>query len=164
MKHIPLTQGKFAIVDDEDYDYLMQWKWFAQKGRSTYYAVRLTPHINGKQHAIAMHRVLLGLREGDGVFSDHCNGNGLDNRIFNLRTCSNSQNRMNSLIQSNNTSGYKGVSWHKGHKKWQSYITVDRKKVALGNFFCLIKAAKVYDEAAIKYYGEFAKANFRTNP
>ena len=161
MKHIPLTQGKFAIVDDDKYDELAKHKWFAEKGRSTYYAARLTPHINGKQHHIAMHRVLLGLCEGDGIFSDHRNGNGLDNRMPNLRTCSNSQNRMNSLIQTNNTSGYKGVSWHKGHNKWSVYITVRRQKIMLGSFFCLVKAAKAYDEAAIKYYGEFANTNFR---
>lgn len=108
MKRITLTQGKFTLVDDADYDWLMQWSWFAQKGRSTYYAVRTTSHVDGKQYSVAMHRELLGLRMGDGIFSDHCDGNGLNNRRFNLRTCSNSENRRNSLIQSNNTSGYKG--------------------------------------------------------
>ena len=161
MKYIPLTQDKFAIVDDDKYDELVKHEWFAEKGKSTYYAARWSPRINGKQHHIAMHRLLLGLCEGDGIFSDHRNRNGLDNRISNLRTCSNSQNRMNSLLQVNNTSGYKGVSWHKGHNRWSVNITVDRNKVTLGSFFCLIKAARAYDEAAIKHYGEFANTNFR---
>jgi len=158
MKKIPLTQGKFTLVDDDDYDYLSQWKWYATLIDGTFYAER-----NGKlgePTKIKMHRVILGTEKG--FLVDHRDGDGLNNRKDNIRSCTHTENARNRRLQYNSFSGYKGVSWHKKSKKWRSRITVDGKLIRLGSFFCLIKAAKAYDKAAKKYHGKFANINFPT--
>ncbi len=159
MKQIKLTQGKFALVDDEDYEELSKHKWYALKGRYTFYAQRWRPALKGKQIPIIMHRLLMNAEKKCDMV-DHRDGNGLNNQKENLRHCSNRENSRNRKIQANNTSGYKGVSWHKRDGKWNVNINVNQKKTHLGYFTCLIKAAKAYDAAAVKYYGEFAKLNF----
>lgn len=90
MKRILLTQGKYALVDDADFEYLNQWKWCAHKIGSIYY-VKRGHNWNKKKKCwneiLSMHRVILGLSKGDGICTDHINGNGLDNRHCNLRAC-----------------------------------------------------------------------------
>ena len=159
MKTIALTQGKEAIIDDEDFEWLNQWKWYAYKAPHTYYAGRC---IHGDDHQIIlpMHRFILGLEPGNKKHVDHVNQNGLDNRRENIRLCSKSQNGMNRGKQKNNISGYKGVSWHKKNKKWHAYININTKRIFLGLFDSKISAAKTYDKAAKKYFGEFACLNF----
>ncbi len=103
---IPLTQGKFAIVDAEDYDWLIRYKWHACKCKNTYYASRVR---GGK--TIKMHREIM--RAPKGLVCDHINHNGLDNRKRNLRLCTNAQNCYNQRASATGTSKYKGVSWHK---------------------------------------------------
>ena len=104
MKYIPLTQGKLAIVDDEDFEWLSQWKWHFNRKK---YAARTINH-SGKLY---MHQVILNTPKG--MLSDHRNGNGLDNRRKNLRACNVQQNKANSRLPKNNTSGFKGVYWEK---------------------------------------------------
>src|SRR4030065_939634 len=106
MKEIKLTKGKVAIVDDEDYDWLMQWKW---RINSIGYAMR-TVKKNGKARKIFMHRVILNTPSD--MCSDHANHNRLDNRRCNLRICTKQQNQANAPAPKNNRSGGKGVSWN----------------------------------------------------
>ena len=153
-KKIPLTQGKFAIVDDEDYERVNQYKWCAFKSAyGVYYAMRFENKKN-----IPMHRFILGLGDKK-ILVDHIDCDGLNNTKSNLRESTHAQNGRNRGKQANNTSGYKGVFWNKGAKKWIPAIRVDKKMIALGCFDCKIEAAKAYNEAAIKYHGEFARLN-----
>lgn len=150
---IPLTQGKFAIVDKIDYEYLNQFKWCYNCG----YAVRHSPTAKGKRTTILMHRVILErMRHKDFKDSDHINQNKLDNRRCNLRTATRSQNLCNKGKQSNNTSGFKGVCWVKRDKKWLAQIRINGKRKHLGYFDSKKQAARAYSKAAKKYHGEFA--------
>jgi hypothetical protein len=154
VKKIPLTQGKFALVDEEDYEYLMQWKWYYAKG----YAVRMGSQP--KRVAILMHRIVLermGFKDFES--SDHINRQRFDNRRANLRPVSLEQNNMNRGKQKNNTSGYMGVSWHKQGKKWRVRFRADGKYRSLGLFDDKKEAALAYNEAAKKCHGEFAVLN-----
>lgn len=152
MKKIPLTQHKYALVDDEDYELLNRFKWHYANG----YA-RRNWWYGGKSHMVRMHHFVLPLR--DGLMCDHINGNGIDNRKCNLRLVTKSQNMMNRGKQKNNTSGYMGVSLHRTTKKYRAFIKKDRKQIHLGLFETLREAAYAYNEAAKKYHGEFALLN-----
>jgi hypothetical protein len=152
MKEIPLTMGKVAIVDDEDYEWLMQWKWYCT---TRGYATR---GWDGGAVHILMHREIA--KTPDGMETDHINHNRLDNRKSNLRNCTPTQNKMNKGFDSRNTSGYKGVSWNKSAKKWFAYIRFNKQRVNIGVFEDIVEAAHAYDAAARKYHGEFAYLNF----
>jgi hypothetical protein len=153
---IPLTRKQNAIVDTEDFDQLSQFNWYAEWSPATrsFYAARRDE--NGKY--VCMHRFILKLIGKPQA--DHKNGNTLDNRKENLRPCTAQQNRFNQRRKSNNTSGFKGVS--KSHKlqKWWSYIRIDGRTLHLGYYTSKPKAARVYDAAARKHFGEFARTNF----
>lgn len=157
MKEIQLTQGKVALVDDEDFKYLNQWKWYVNNLCGKFYAVR--NHWENKKFVgqLLMHRFIMNPSKG--LVVDHYNGNTLDNRKCNLRVCTYSQNRMNSVKTIYNKSGYKGVHWHKLGKKWVAKIELNKTKHYLGLFYDIKEAAKAYNDAAIKFYGEFAKLN-----
>lgn len=148
-KQIELTQGQVAIVDDEDFEFLNQWKWFAQKDKNTFYAVR------GFGKRIRMHRVIMNTPNDMQV--DHIDGNGLNNTRANLRNCTVAENTRNRKKPSTNTSGYMGV--FPSAKKWRAEIT-HGKKIHLGYFDNPVDAAHAYDQAAKEYFGEFAKTNF----
>lgn len=147
IKSIQLTRGKVTIVDEKDFNILSQFKWCFDT--STGYPVS---RINGKN--IRMHRFLLRPKKGLSV--DHINGDKMDNRRINLRVCTHSQNLMNLIVKrKNNTSGFKGVSWHRDYKKWK--VVVSEKTI--GYFNNKIEAAKKYNEIASIYFGEFARLN-----
>jgi len=153
MKTIVLTQGYVTMVDDWNYERLNRYKWHVTKRHVYLYATR-SYSCKGHKNSIGMHNVIIGIK---GV--DHINGNGLDNRECNLRPASRSQNAANRGPQKNNTSGYKGVYWHAKMKKWRAMIMVKPKLKSLGLFDDIKDAANAYNEAAKKYYGNYAKLN-----
>lgn len=153
---IPLTQGKFAIVDAKNYKWLNQHKWYAVKCKNTFYAVRNVGE-SSNQHRIYMHRQIMNVPKDKQT--DHRNHTGLDNRETNLRICTRSQNQHNRKSQ-NSISKFKGVTWCKRDRKWKAQIKYNGKTIHLGNFINEIEAAKRYDEAAKKLFGEFANCNF----
>lgn len=155
MKKIPLTKGQFALVDDEDFDFLNQWSWCFHLG----YAIRGHKNPSGKKRHLPMHRVIN--KTPLGKETDHINENKLDNQRSNLRTASHSQNKFNKGPQQNNTSGYKGVTFIKTRKKWQAQIQGNGKRPSLGYFDTAIEAAKAYDTASYKLHGEFGFRNFQ---
>ncbi len=158
-RRIPLTQGKYAIVDPEDYKRLSKYKWHVVWGSMTYYASR-NSRIGKKRIAIKMHREILDPPEP--LVVDHINHKGYDNRRANLRPATRTQNAVNKSIAatSSGSSKYRGVVWHKNIKKWQAYIGIKYKQITIGYFDSEIKAAKAYDEAAKKHHSEFAVLNF----
>ena len=155
MKIISLTQEKSALVDDDDFLWLSQWKWFAVKGPKTFYARRFLPRDNsGKRTCIGMHSLIMGKD------CDHIDFDGLNNQRDNLRPANRSQQVAHMRGRSDNTSGYKGVVWSKYHSRWQAQTMVCGKRKHLGYFDTAIRAAKAYDDAALKYFGDFAFLNF----
>ncbi len=160
-RRIPLTQGKYAIVDPEDYPRLSKHKWYVVRSPRSDYAARYVTIGYRRQTTVRMHRVIMNARPGQ--FIDHINHNGLDNRKANLRLASNAQNSWNKRKQrGNHSSKYKGVSFFKRENKWTARIQANGKKIFLGIFKNEIDAAKAYDAAARKYYGQFAYLNFKT--
>lgn len=156
-RRIKLTQGQYAQVDPEDFATLNLFKWFANKCRGKFYARRVI-YINGKIKVIHIHRQVLNYN-GE-LFIDHINQNTLDNRKANLRPATATENRVNSSRNVSKSSKYRGVSLKKELNKWQATIGYRRKHIHLGYFDNEEEAAKVYDEAAEKLYGEFAVLNF----
>jgi len=152
-KLIPLTQGKFAIVDPEDYDELSRYKWTAAKSPNTFYAVRSV-----RRRQIRMHRLITDAPKG--LVVDHRNHNGLDNRKQNLRLCTRPENARNQRPQTNRSSKYKGVCWHKNQKKWLARVYSNGVTYHLGSFKSEIAAAKAYDKKAKELFGEYACLNF----
>ena len=152
MKQIELTKNKIALVDDEDFDYLNQFKWYALNGK---YVSRAYTMKNGKQRGLLMHRLIMNAPKEMEI--DHINGNGLDNQRDNLRVCKKSENLWNSGKSKNNKSGYKGVCWSKVIKKWRVQIMINGKLIYLGVFKNIKDAAMAYKEASLKYHGKFAK-------
>ena len=157
MKRIPLTQGKFAIVDDEDFEELSKYKWRLSKRRITCYAIT-SIYKASKQTTELMHRIIM--KPKDGQWTDHRDGNGLNNIKSNLRLCTSSQNAQNRRALKNTTSKYKGVMWHPRLKKWKAQIYSSVKCIYLGVFADEVEAAKTYDKKAKELFGEFAKFNF----
>jgi len=146
-----------ALVDDEDYVIVNKYSWYMVKYG---YAVTNVKKTDGKQIMLKMHKLVTGtVGSGIKVQVDHINNNKLDNRRANLRVCSPAENKRNCKMSVKNTTGFKGVSYHKQAMKWRAMIMVNGKKIHLGLFICILKAAKTYDEAAIKYFGEFACTN-----
>ena len=152
-KEIPLTQGKFALVDDDMYDELNRPKWFAYKHGRTFYA-RRNIRNNGKQVTIQMHRQVLGLIPGDGKECDHISRNGLDNRRENLRIASHTTNTRNRRKRVDNSSGHNGVYWNTQTNKWRAQIEVDDKRIHLGYHDELADAVESRKQGEIKYWGQ----------
>ena len=149
---IPLTQGKFALVDEEDFERITRYKWLYDRG----YARRRF-QINGVQHMMHMHREVMQAPEGYEV--DHINGDKLDNRKCNLRVVTHQRNMFNMTSHKDSTSPYKGVYWNKERKKWTTQIAINGKRKHIGHFENEEDAAEAYNQAAKKYFGEYAKLN-----
>jgi len=161
MKRIKLTQGQFAIVDDADFEWLNQWRWFAHKDRVIFYAARRVRLSSGKQTTFLMHREIQGLKFGDKREIDHRNHNGLDNRRCNLRICTHSQNTRYQRPRKGCTSQYKGVYLQKICSKWHAQIVINGHRKYLGLFTSDTEAALAYDRKAKELFGEFACLNFQ---
>ena len=158
MKLIKLTRGQFAQVDDEDFEWLNQFKWYALKSGNTFYA-RRGIKINGRWTCTSMHKMIMGDSKLK-LDIDHGDGNGCNNQRDNLKFCTHMENMMNRRIQNNCSSVYKGVSWSKRANKWHGYIRVNKQRRHLGYFIVEEDAARAYDAAAIKYFGGFKRLNF----
>jgi len=173
-RRIPLTQGRFAIVDPQDYQRLSKYKWrlCRTKGKNVLYAERSIRLPGGKYSRLLMHRQIVGnlllasstqnpkprtqnyhrFLSG-GYVIDHINGNGLDNRRANLRLATVAQNAWNSKKR-NPRSGYKGVWFAADKGLWRAAIVCHGRRIHLGYFTDKIDAARAYDDAAKKYYKE----------
>jgi len=161
VKQIFLTQGKYAIVDAQDYDELIKYKWCANKVRKRWYAVRGVWESTTKTtKIILMHRIIMKDDFNEYYcYTDHINNDTLDNRKCNLRVCNNSEN-MKNCRKSHNTSGYIGVVWDKSRKKWKAQIGFHWKQVFIGRYDDIIDAALAVDAKAKELFGEYALLNF----
>ena len=159
-KRIPLTRGKSVIVDDEDYEWLNQWKWCyvkAYSGTSDGYAYRSVKTEDRKNKVVLMHRLILNAPSHLQV--DHVDGNGLNNRRSNIRLATPSQ-QMANRKKPRSPRPFRGVRWVPQKKKWRAEITVDGKVRHIGYFHDPIIAALAYDDEVIRNFGEFARPNF----
>jgi hypothetical protein len=156
MKEIALSQGKVALVDDEDYERVASFKWYAVFARYTFYAEAMHCE-SGKRIHIKMHRLILNATPG--ILVDHISHNGLDNRRCNLRTCTNSQNTFAMVYKPAGKSGYRGV--RKDRNRWLAVIGVRGERLYLGSFETPGLAYAVYCRAARHYFGEFADSTLR---
>ena len=157
MKQITLYgkhgKGKTALVDDEDFEMVNRYRWYVATDGSA----RLNVKIEGKQATLPMHRFILKPPREKEV--DHKNGNRLDNRRCNIRVCTSSQNIAWNIPKKKSKSGYRGVYQSKV-KNWEAMITVKQRAIYLGTFKNKIDAALAYDDAARKYFKDFARPNF----
>lgn len=159
-RRIGLSQGKYAIVDTDDYERLRRHKWHVCKRDRTYYAIRgqWSPELK-KRLTIAMHREVIDVP--DDLYVDHINHHGWDNRKANLRPATAADNARNARYPKiNTTSKYRGVWYNKKKKRWRAVIGINNTRKIIGYFRDEIDAAKAYDKAAKKYYKEFAILNF----
>jgi len=164
MKKIPLIgkrgKGKFALVDNEDFEKASQRRWFIyiQKNKNNVYAIT---NINSRRWYL--HWEVFG-KAPKGMNTDHINRNGLDNQKSNLRHCTIQQNVHNRGIQRNNKLGYKGVGWCNTKQNWMAAINITingiRKHKTLGRFKNKKEAALCYDKGAKKYFGKYGYLNF----
>lgn len=155
MKKIRISKGMYTIVDDEDFEFLSQFRWCARGRNDRYYARCYQRNV---PRGIGMHKMLLNPPPGFGV--DHINRDTLDNRRSNLRIATVGQNNFNKWTKKK----FKGVFWRKDKNRWAATIGANRKTYHLGYFKSDIDAALAYDEAARNLHGEFAYLNFPVYP
>lgn len=158
---IPLTQGKFALIDEEDLPLIQGYSWYAQHTRGKYYACALVPGRGKNRRRVSMHRLILGITDPQ-IRPDHRDGNSLNNVRSNLRRATRQQNSFNLQKQKTATSSrYKGVCRRSAN--WEARIRVRKQLIHLGMHVTEEGAARAYDAAAIRYFGEFAALNFPEN-
>ncbi len=153
IRRIPVTRGRFAIVDGADYYRLVRFRWHAVFNSKTFYAARIE---RGK--TIKMHREIM--RAPKELVVDHVDRDGLNNRRDNLRLCSAAENGRNTGSNARGTSKYKGVHWHKRIRKWAAAIQYDKKVYHIGYFSDEVEAAEAYDKKAREFFGEYGYLNF----
>lgn len=158
MKELHLINtDKVALVDDEDWERVRELPWYFQRARTTQYAVT-SKMVCGEVLAISLHRFLL--QPPNGMMVDHINGDGLDNRRYNLRLATASQNRANSKVRKSNISGFKGVTLRPHRGSYMVRILVGDKREYVGEFWSPELAAMAYDKRAREVFGEYARLNF----
>ncbi len=152
MKEIQLTKGFITIVDEEDYDNLIKYRWYYSNGYASNYKLG------------ALHRFIMNIKSDEinnrsSIFIDHINGDKLDNRKSNLRICNNSKNSQN-RFKTRGKSKYKGVVWDASHDAWIVRIKPERgPRIYLGLYRDELEAAKAYNNKAIELFGEYANIN-----
>lgn len=153
-----LKHGKFNVLyDDDDHELICKHTWTLNFKSQNQKYVYTTFRTNGIVQQLKMHHLICPI--SNNLVVDHIDGNGLNNRRDNLRLATQRQNICNKSIQRNNTTGYKGVHFHKKAKKYTVSFKINGRSLYGGIFVNIIEAAKRYNELAIKYYGEFAKLN-----
>lgn len=155
MREIPLTRGMVALVDDEDYEEVMRFYWFALTNGHVTYAAR-----KDNSTTVYMHLDLMG--DGDGRQVDHQDGDGLNNRRGNLRWATRAEQGRNRRCYRNNRAGLKGVQRVRGTVRWRARITFDGRTHNLGCFGSAEDAALAYDIKAREVFGAFARVNYPT--
>lgn len=159
LRLIPLTRGKFATVDATDFAELSRHNWYAFHSKGIFYAARKAGQYDidyAYRSVIFMHKQLLNTSS----LVDHKDRNGLNNARSNLRTATYSQNNANKISREGSSSRYLGVIWDKSRNLWQAKLTFQGVTHHLGRFEDEELAAKAYDQAALRFYGEFANMNF----
>lgn len=157
MKTIKLTQGQIALIDDEMYDRVSYFKWYATKGTNTFYAKTSIKLSNDKWIEIRMHQLVTNFTH---TMVDHKDGDGLNNQRENLRLANRSENQWNRKKTSKtSSSNYKGVCWNKTSNNWISTIRINNKLKYLGSFDTERDAAIAYNNAAINMFSKYAKLN-----
>lgn len=151
-KEIKLTKGQVALVDDEDYELVMQYKWWANKQGSSFRACK---NRTKRDSYIYMHQLIMKNK-----IIDHIDGNSLNNQKYNLRICSRIQNQQNMKKHQDNQTGFKGIVLDKRDGIYSARIRFQNKSISLGRFKTPEEAAKAYDKAAKELFGEFARLNF----
>jgi len=152
MKRIKLSNGEYVKVDDQDYGWLNQMKWYESKAG---YACH-SHYESGRRILWYMHREIV--KPGDGFITDHINFDKLDNRRCNLRVCTSSQNNAHRKLRTNR-SGYVGVHWVTRDHRWRAHIKHDGKQMHIGDFTDRIEAARAYNKRAKELHGEYAMLN-----
>lgn len=158
--------GRVALVDDADYEIVMQHRWNAAEiaGTDTRrpegpYAQATTYPARGSHSTIRMHTLLTGFYR-----TDHIDHDTLNNQRYNLREATNSQNQGNRVVNKSSASAYKGVSWVASKRSWIAQVQVDNRRYYLGRFSNEVDAARAYDVGAVEAFGEFALTNFPVAP
>lgn len=154
MKEIPLSgpkgHGLAMLVDDEDYEFMSRFKWYAKTDRNG----DISPCVS-----VPAHRLLVPY-----ALTDHVNGNKLDNTRTNLREATSRQNSWNRGLRSDSKTGYKGVIWYQSRRQFRARIQVGEKRLCSSYYESAIDAARAYDAMAREHYGEFARLNFPDEP
>ncbi len=156
MKKIKLTQNKYALVDNSDFESLNQHKWFTKKNGKNFYAQRNGSIKSGiKRKIIGMHQQILGEIKGKEI--DHKDCNGLNNQRKNLRHSTKIENQRNVKRRVDNTSGLKGISWDRSRKRWFVSVTLNKIQINLGRFIKLLDAKRRYRLFIKNTFGEFGR-------
>lgn len=152
-----LASGHTTIFDADMVKLVEDKRWYSTKGKNTRYAVTRNRLEDGKVNSLFLHRLVTDCPNG--MVVDHINGDGLDNRLCNLRVVTVAQNNLNSRVRNDSQSGLKGAYYDKKRGAYYSRITVNGKHMHLGTFSTAEEAAEAYAEASRKYHGEYGRTH-----